>query len=163
MPFLTVPAISPRLSCNYMSVSNFGAPAAALALAFFAATAANIRGDGVPAALLPAQPENGTPTFADRVAYQNAIENVYWRYRIWPKERQDSKPPLSAVMSPAQFERKVKDYLHNCQISGITSSKLHGSKYRRRWSEWRSTRIIPGCCASYLMRWAMIRLSSQRV
>jgi hypothetical protein len=23
-------------------------------------------------------------TFADRVAYQSAIEDVYWRHRIWP-------------------------------------------------------------------------------
>ena len=27
-----------------------------------------------------------TLTFADRVAYQRAIEDVYWRHRIWPKE-----------------------------------------------------------------------------
>ena len=26
-------------------------------------------------------------SFADRVAYQSAIEDVYWRHRIWPKER----------------------------------------------------------------------------
>ena len=25
-------------------------------------------------------------TFAERVAYQRAIEDVYWRHRIWPKE-----------------------------------------------------------------------------
>ena len=24
-------------------------------------------------------------TFAERVAYQRAIEEVYWRHRIWPK------------------------------------------------------------------------------
>ena len=30
-------------------------------------------------------------TFAERVAYQRAIENVYWRHRIWPKERPDPK------------------------------------------------------------------------
>jgi len=27
-----------------------------------------------------------TLTFTDRVAYQRAIEEVYWRHRIWPKE-----------------------------------------------------------------------------
>jgi hypothetical protein len=26
-------------------------------------------------------------TLADRLAYQRAIEEVYWRHRIWPKER----------------------------------------------------------------------------
>src|SRR6516164_4886254 len=46
-------------------------------------------------------------TFEQRVAYQRAIEDVYWRHRIWPKENGRSKPPLDAVMSPAQLEKKV--------------------------------------------------------
>jgi len=41
-------------------------------------------------------------TFAERVAYQRAIEEVYWRHRIWPEERLDQKPPLDSVMSHAQ-------------------------------------------------------------
>src|SRR5207253_5355407 len=45
-------------------------------------------------------------TFADRVAYQRAIEEVYWRHRIWPKERPDPKPSLDEVMTRAQLERK---------------------------------------------------------
>jgi N-acetylneuraminic acid mutarotase len=53
-------------------------------------------------------------TFADRVAYQRAIEEVYWRHRIWPKEP-DLKPALDAVMSQAQLEKKVEDYLHKSQ------------------------------------------------
>jgi N-acetylneuraminic acid mutarotase len=56
-----------------------------------------------------------TLTFADRVAYQRAIEEVYWRHRIWPKERPDPKPSLDAVMSHAQLEKKVEDYLCNSQ------------------------------------------------
>src|SRR4030095_12572488 len=52
-------------------------------------------------------------SFADRVAYQSAIEDVYWRHRIWPKERPDPKPSLDAVMSQATIEKKVQDYL--CQ------------------------------------------------
>src|SRR6266404_5542859 len=56
-----------------------------------------------------------TLTFAERVSYQRAIEEVYWRHRIWPKERPDAKPPLDAVMSQAQLERKVHDYLRNSQ------------------------------------------------
>src|SRR2546430_4978645 len=54
-------------------------------------------------------------TFAERVAYQRAIEDVYWRHRIWPKDRHDPKPSLDAVMSQAQLEKKVADYLHNSQ------------------------------------------------
>jgi hypothetical protein len=57
-------------------------------------------------------------TLADRVAYQRAIEDVYWRHRIWPRnpgERPDPKPSLEAVMSQAQIERKVTDYLRKSQ------------------------------------------------
>src|ERR1700688_3133084 len=50
-------------------------------------------------------------TFAQRVAYPRAIEAVYWRHRIWPAQRPDPKPSLDAVMSQAQIERKVEDYL----------------------------------------------------
>src|SRR5215471_10086701 len=56
-----------------------------------------------------------TLTFAQRVSYQRAIEEVYWRHRIWPKERPDPKPSLDAVMSQAQLERKVADYLRDSQ------------------------------------------------
>ena len=54
-------------------------------------------------------------TFAQRVGYQQAIEDVYWRHRIWPKERPDPKPSLDAVMSQAQLEKKVTEYLRNSQ------------------------------------------------
>jgi len=33
----------------------------------------------------PAKASDRTLTFAERVAYQRAIEDVYWRNRIWPK------------------------------------------------------------------------------
>src|SRR5438552_2232388 len=56
-----------------------------------------------------------TLTFAERVAYQRAIEDVYWGHRIWPKERPDPKPLLDAVMSRAQLEGKVEDYLRKSQ------------------------------------------------
>src|SRR5438552_5459014 len=56
-----------------------------------------------------------TLSFADRVAYQRAIEEVYWRHRIWPEANPGSKPPLDRVMSQAQIEKKVEDYLRNSQ------------------------------------------------
>ena len=56
-----------------------------------------------------------TLTFEERMSYQRAIEDVYWRRRIWPKENADPKPSLDAVMSQAQLEKKVKDYLRNSQ------------------------------------------------
>src|SRR6266481_3255148 len=56
-----------------------------------------------------------TLTFEERVSYQRTIEEVYWRYRIWPKERSDPKPSLDAVISQAQIEKKVRDYQRNSQ------------------------------------------------
>src|SRR5205809_6446929 len=54
-------------------------------------------------------------TFADRVAYQRAIEEVYWRHRIWPKENSKPKPSLDEVMWAQQIEKKVEDYLRDAQ------------------------------------------------
>src|SRR5205807_392303 len=72
----------------------------------------------VPAFLRPQGQGNAsqrTLTLEERVSYQRAIEDVYWRHRIWPKERPDPKPSLDAVMSHAQLEKKVADYLRNLQ------------------------------------------------
>jgi N-acetylneuraminic acid mutarotase len=69
-------------------------------------------------------------TFAERVTFQRAIEEVYWRDRIWPKENPEPKPPLDAAMSQRQLEKKVEDYLRNSQFltdqwgSPITASEL---------------------------------------
>jgi len=54
--------------------------------------------------------------FAERVVYQRAIEDVYWRHRIWPKENSDPKPSLDAVMSQAQLEDKVIGHLHDSLV-----------------------------------------------
>jgi N-acetylneuraminic acid mutarotase len=59
-----------------------------------------------------------TLTFAERVAYQRVIEDVYWRHRIWPRnrgERPDPKPSLDAVMSQTQLQKKVEGYLRDSQ------------------------------------------------
>jgi N-acetylneuraminic acid mutarotase len=56
-----------------------------------------------------------TLTFAERVAYQRSIEEVYWRHRIWPKENSKPKPSLDELMSQAQLEKKVTDYLRKSQ------------------------------------------------
>src|SRR5438094_6527940 len=69
----------------------------------------------IPFALAQRTVSKRTLTFAERVAYQRAIEEVYWRHRIWPNERPDPKPPLDAVMSKAQLEKKVTDYLRQSQ------------------------------------------------
>src|ERR1700730_15411324 len=62
----------------------------------------------------PAQ-QRTTLTLADRVAYQRTIEEVYWQHRIWPKVNAGPKPSLDKVMSQAQIEKKVDDYLRKSQ------------------------------------------------
>jgi hypothetical protein len=57
--------------------------------------------------------------FAERVVFQRAIEDVYWRHRIWPRnggENPDRKPSLDAATSQAQLENKVTDYLRNSLV-----------------------------------------------
>ena len=56
-----------------------------------------------------------TLTFEERVVYQRLIEEVYWRHRIWPKENSHPKPSLDSVVSYAQLEKKVTDYLRKSQ------------------------------------------------
>src|SRR5438034_4443490 len=65
--------------------------------------------------VMPSKQTQRTLSFADRVAYQRAIEDVYWRHRIWPKEQSGPKPPLEKIMSQAQIEQRVEDYLCNSQ------------------------------------------------
>src|SRR6267142_623736 len=84
----------------------------------------------------PAQASQRTLTFAERVAYQRAIEDAYWRLRIWPKERPDPKPSLDAVMTQAQLEKKVEEYLSDSQAledvwhRPITSEQLQAELER---------------------------------
>jgi len=74
--------------------------------------------------------------FEDRVAYQRAIEEVYWRHRIWPKERPDHKPSLDAVMSQATIEQKVQDCLRQSELleqgwqKPITAERLQAEMER---------------------------------
>jgi len=62
----------------------------------------------------PSQPR--AFSFAERLVYQRAIEDVYWRHRIWPKENPDRKPALDAVMPQTQVEKKVASYLHDSLV-----------------------------------------------
>jgi hypothetical protein len=77
-----------------------------------------------------------TLTFAERTAYQYAIEEVYWRHRIWPKENPGSKPALDAIISQRQIEQKVVDYLRKSQFvadrrgSRIVASELQAEMER---------------------------------
>ncbi len=111
-----------------------------LALFFCAAAICSMIVTGTPLAFwrsdAPARVSQRILTFAERVAYQRAIEEVYWRHRIWPKERPDPKPSLDAVMSQAQLEKKVADYLRKSQAlqdywqEPITSEQLQAEMDR---------------------------------
>ena len=69
----------------------------------------------------PAKVSNRTLTFAERVSYQRAIEEVYWRHRIWPKENLRPKPSLDEVVSATQMQQKVEDYLRDSQALEVYS------------------------------------------
>jgi len=66
---------------------------------------------GAPPAAQPRSTHQAPLSLEARAAYQRAIEEVYWRHRIWPKENPGPKPPLDAVLSPAQLQAKVEDAL----------------------------------------------------
>ncbi|MDQ6760143.1 MAG: hypothetical protein M3Z32_09805, partial [Acidobacteriota bacterium] len=77
-----------------------------------------------------------TLTFVERVAYQRAIEKVYWRHRIWPKESTAPKPSLDVTISAPAVESKVAAYLRDSRLveeqrgSPITSRELQGEMER---------------------------------
>src|SRR4029077_12755436 len=63
----------------------------------------------------PGKASSRTLTLAQRVVYQQAIEEVYWHHRIWPTERPDVKPSLDAVMPQAELTKKVESHLRKSQ------------------------------------------------
>jgi hypothetical protein len=50
-------------------------------------------------------------TLDERFKAQRAIEEVYWRHRIWPKDNPGPKPSLDEVMPESAIRAKVEDYL----------------------------------------------------
>ena len=55
-------------------------------------------------------------TLDDRVKAQRAIEEVYWRHRIWPAENTAAKPPLADVMPDAAIRESVEDFLRRSSV-----------------------------------------------
>src|SRR5436309_3126961 len=53
----------------------------------------------------------GELTFEDRVKAQKAIEEVYWRHRIWPKENPERKPAFDVAVPAPILRAKVEDAL----------------------------------------------------
>src|SRR6266545_4777924 len=114
----------------------------AITILFCATAACSVLTVPLLAFLRPQEQVNGsqrTLSFEERVSYQKAIEWVYWRHRIWPRdrgERPDPKPSLDAVMSETQLDKKVTDYLRNSQAledywqRPITAEKLQAEMDR---------------------------------
>jgi N-acetylneuraminic acid mutarotase len=71
-----------------------------------------------------------------RVRAQRAIEEVYWKHRIWPGGNHRAKPPLDAVLSEAQLRARVEDYLRKSNAAErvwgrpITASQLQAEMER---------------------------------
>src|SRR5437870_4959461 len=59
--------------------------------------------------VMPSKQTQRTLSFADRVAYQRAIEDVYWRHWIWQKEQFGPKPTPEKVMWQATNEKRAED------------------------------------------------------
>src|SRR5438132_11036944 len=103
-------------STRTISLSAFSSSRASIGLLVCGAAACSMLSGALLAFFRPEAPSKGsqtTLTFAERVAYQRAIEEIYWRHRIWPKENANRKPSLDEVMSAQQIEKKVEEYLHD--------------------------------------------------
>src|SRR5438876_11341928 len=117
-------------STRRISVSAFSHLRALLALVVCSAAACSVVSGALLTFLHPKAPTQAYHpaaaglTFEQRVAYQRAIEDVYWRHRIWPKENSKPKPSLDEVMSAAQIEKKVEDYLRDSQALEAYWQKL---------------------------------------
>ncbi len=77
-----------------------------------------------------------TLSMEERVQAQRAIEEVYWKHRIWPKENPAQKPPLAAVMTDETIRARVEDYLRKSNAleriwqSPITAEQLQAEMSR---------------------------------
>jgi hypothetical protein len=96
---------------------GFSTPRVLLALVLCAAAGSILAGTALAVfrSSAPLKLSQRTLSFTERVSYQRAIEEVYWRHRIWPRENPYPKPSLDAVMTQAQLEQKVEDYLRKSQ------------------------------------------------
>jgi N-acetylneuraminic acid mutarotase len=53
----------------------------------------------------------GSFTLDARTAHRWAVEDVYWRYRVWPAENPGPKPALAAVLTSGQVRATVEEGL----------------------------------------------------
>ena len=98
--------------------------------------AAAIRRLSQQSSLAPVHKSGRALTFRERVAYQRAIEEIYWRHRIWPADNPKPKPTLDEVMPLSQIQHKVEAYLRQSQAladywqSPVTPEQLQAEMTR---------------------------------
>ena len=140
-------------SMKKKSTSRSAGARALIALILLAVAGCLVATGTLPASFRPeaaAKVSKRTLTFAERVAYQRAIEEVYWRHRIWPKDNPVPKPSLDAIVSQREIEKKVEDYLRKSQVvteqrgSPITASELQvdGSNCQSHETKGRIARTV---------------------
>src|SRR6185436_18393673 len=54
-------------------------------------------------------------TLEDRIAARRAIEEVYWRHRIWPADNPAPKPSLDQVLPASAIRARVEDDLRKSE------------------------------------------------
>ena len=69
-----------------------------------------------------------TLTVDERVEAQRAIEEVYWRHRIWPAENAGPKPSLDQVLPDSAIRAKVEDDLRKSEALATTFAVSIGSR-----------------------------------
>jgi hypothetical protein len=75
----------------------------------------------VSCAIAPASAKE--PSFDQQVAAQRAIEQVYWKHRIWPAGNPTPKPALSDVLSETDLRSKVTRAL--ARVAAVESDLGH--------------------------------------
>jgi hypothetical protein len=58
-------------------------------------------------------------TLEERVAARRAIEEIYWRHRIWPSSNPGAKPSLEEVLPEAVLRQKVDDDLRQASALDV--------------------------------------------
>ncbi|MCI0414861.1 hypothetical protein L0222_18955 [bacterium] len=75
-------------------------------------------------------------SFEDRVALQWAIEEVYWKYTLWPAENIETKPALRSIVKDSAIRGKTKEYLMKSAALDsywrrpITAKQMQAEMYR---------------------------------
>jgi uncharacterized repeat protein (TIGR01451 family) len=90
----------------------------------------------LPGSNASAQQLTRTLSLAERVRYQRAVEEVYWRHTLWPKENAGLKPRLDEVVSLEVTRARVEDTLRRSDAlarqwkSPVTGAQLQSEVAR---------------------------------